>query len=239
MAKTTKKRWSCPVGQHPGCLAPARMRAKDIRRFCLPCSQERGVLVERTCPALEAEREARKAKRAARRSSAAATKRRSKERAAESRAEARKSRLHIEGIDLGAVWAAMCQTEGIPERTRKSPPRLEVQGGSRTGGLAYYGARRCYVGIGKSVAEILSTMAHELAHIANWDFHDGDYECTDSGRPTHHGTHFHRHNNIIRVAAFGADHAYTQTSARMWAGSSPAVPGDVVEAMRERFPAPG
>lgn len=34
-------------------LAPARPRKNDVRRYCLPCSEEQGHLVERTCPARE------------------------------------------------------------------------------------------------------------------------------------------------------------------------------------------
>lgn len=58
------KRWTCPEAQHTGALAPSRMRKNDIRRFCIPCSQATGFLVERIAPALVAKREVSKKKSA-------------------------------------------------------------------------------------------------------------------------------------------------------------------------------
>jgi hypothetical protein len=57
--KAKNRRWQCPNDKHPGILAPGRLRKNDIRRFCLECSKEAGVLVERTCPALDKRREER------------------------------------------------------------------------------------------------------------------------------------------------------------------------------------
>lgn len=51
-------RWECPNGKHPAILAPQRPRKNDVRRFCLPCSEQAGVLVERTAPSLERKRAA-------------------------------------------------------------------------------------------------------------------------------------------------------------------------------------
>lgn len=50
------KRYTCPTCG-TGILAPSRLRKIDVRRYCLPCSEEAGVLVERTCPSRERERE--------------------------------------------------------------------------------------------------------------------------------------------------------------------------------------
>lgn len=77
MAK--KRRWSCPAGIHPGVLGPGRPRANSIVRYCLPCSEKGGVLVERTCAANEKKR-AKKAEAAkAKAQKAKATKRRQDE----------------------------------------------------------------------------------------------------------------------------------------------------------------
>jgi len=47
--------WVCP-NCAKGVRAPGRLRKNDVRRFCYPCSQGKGVLVERVCPALERKR---------------------------------------------------------------------------------------------------------------------------------------------------------------------------------------
>jgi hypothetical protein len=47
------RRWACPEALHPGVLAPGKLRKIDIRRYCIPCSQTKGVLVERVAPAVE------------------------------------------------------------------------------------------------------------------------------------------------------------------------------------------
>jgi len=50
------KRWACPEGCGANVLAPGRMRKDDTRRYCLPCSERTGKLVQRTCPALDNKR---------------------------------------------------------------------------------------------------------------------------------------------------------------------------------------
>lgn len=56
MAKAKRVRWECPNGLHPGVLASTRPARNATARFCLPCSEEAGVLVERSAPALERRR---------------------------------------------------------------------------------------------------------------------------------------------------------------------------------------
>lgn len=47
-------RWNCPdKNVHGGLNAPGRLRKIDIRRYCIPCSEKKGVLVERVQPAKE------------------------------------------------------------------------------------------------------------------------------------------------------------------------------------------
>ena len=50
------KIWRCPKCE-AGVRAPERLRKIDVRRFCLDCSAKTGVLVERTIPSRDAERE--------------------------------------------------------------------------------------------------------------------------------------------------------------------------------------
>lgn len=55
MPKPKNYRWVCPnCGK--GKLAPSRLRKIDVRRYCLPCSEKAGVLVERSVPVLEKKR---------------------------------------------------------------------------------------------------------------------------------------------------------------------------------------
>jgi hypothetical protein len=58
-----RRRWDCPTGEHPGVIAPARMRKEDIRRFCIPCSFRTGRLTERVAPSLLKQRIARASSR--------------------------------------------------------------------------------------------------------------------------------------------------------------------------------
>ena len=53
------KRWSCPQCR-AGVLAPSRPRKNNVKRYCLSCSEKKGVLVERVCPSLDKKRSERK-----------------------------------------------------------------------------------------------------------------------------------------------------------------------------------
>lgn len=61
MGTVKQVRWKCPQCEN-GLLAPSRPRMNDVRRYCLPCSAKVGVLVMRTAPALDKQRQASKAK---------------------------------------------------------------------------------------------------------------------------------------------------------------------------------
>lgn len=69
------RRWKCPKCQK-GVNAPERMRSDDIRRFCLPCSEETGRLVPRVCAVLARKRERSKKRGAGRAKRKRAEKRR-------------------------------------------------------------------------------------------------------------------------------------------------------------------
>lgn len=57
----SRVRWECPAGIHPGVLGSTRPRLKSTVRYCLPCSEAAGELVERVAPALERQRAAKTA----------------------------------------------------------------------------------------------------------------------------------------------------------------------------------
>jgi ribosomal protein L44E len=57
-------RWKCPTCS-AGNLAPRRPRRDDVRKYCLPCSEKTGRLVEKVCAALEGKREVAKQKQRA------------------------------------------------------------------------------------------------------------------------------------------------------------------------------
>lgn len=54
-------RWECPAGIHPAVLGSTRPRKNATVRYCLPCSEAGGELVERVAPALERQRAAKTA----------------------------------------------------------------------------------------------------------------------------------------------------------------------------------
>lgn len=56
----TSVRWTCPNDLHPGVLGPSKPRRDNLCRYCLPCSEKVGKLVERVVPKLEAKREAKR-----------------------------------------------------------------------------------------------------------------------------------------------------------------------------------
>ncbi len=56
MAKTKRYRWVCPMCDE-GKLASSRPKKTATVRYCLPCSERTGELVERTCPVLTNKRE--------------------------------------------------------------------------------------------------------------------------------------------------------------------------------------
>lgn len=149
------RRWVCPSCS-AGLLAPDRPRLDDVRRYCLPCSQRSGRLVQRACPALERER----AQRAERSKERAAAKR-SKER---QRAEAARSHSGV-NIDREAakLWRLMA-----PYHRGRALPEIEIRrrpAGYSTGRAS---SRRVVMtlGAGEPPCGVLMLLAHELAHSA-------------------------------------------------------------------------
>lgn len=76
VAKPKRYRWVCPDCE-AAIHAPSRMKADDVRRFCLECSGRTGFLVARACPVLDAKRSA-KRKRAQQKAATKAKRKRQK-----------------------------------------------------------------------------------------------------------------------------------------------------------------
>lgn len=177
-------RWSCPEGKHAGVLAPSRLRVKDIRRYCLECSQEQGVLVERTCAALEKKREAKKdqAERKRKRKQEAQRKKRKaeKEKAAKSifhpnrRFEPKKKVRLVRGIDVEKHAHRISQASFIQEAFRhleRKPLTVQVRTrnkGDYTTGRAWCDDNRMVLTLPRncSFGKMAVLVAHELAHLA-------------------------------------------------------------------------
>lgn len=181
------KIWRCSTCGN-GIRAPGRLRRNDVRRFCLSCSAkaEDNLLVERTCPSREIKRaraeEQRKEQDV-----------RARERAAAWRAQhATSEQGQLE--DAARRWCALKAwgrelnvgikirlshvrepDQALIERTRAStdPETFKVWF-ARWGGPARpemssghaYGSKRMVVTAGSDRADALTTIIHELAHLA-------------------------------------------------------------------------
>jgi len=103
MAKSKRRLWRCPECR-AGILAPGKLRKIDVRRYCLPCSEEAGVLVERKCKVNEE-----KAKEAKKKSAKKAAKKRAKiSRRRRATKEAHKTFWLVDGLDLRKEFARIC-----------------------------------------------------------------------------------------------------------------------------------
>lgn len=165
----TNRRWTCPKGEHPGVLAPGRLRKNDIRRFCWPCSVKAGVLVERVCAANAAQGERAKA-RAERKAKA---KRRAAARTRAATAERQRAREVIDGLDvareLERLWA-----HGLRLRGDVMPRRIPIVTVSRSdahaggvSGHATHDGRKIHITAGTATTRVrvASVLAHEVAHM--------------------------------------------------------------------------
>lgn len=163
MSAAKQARWRCPDCGH-GHLAPRRPRRDDVRRYCLPCSQRTGRLVERVAPALDAKRAA-KRKRSEERRAGRARRERERER----------ERLTIAGVHLPSEAATILRrsptlrelspgltAEKIEFKARRSSKR------PRTLGYAWPYDRRVsvtdYPGVTAEGAR--ETLLHEIVHLA-------------------------------------------------------------------------
>lgn len=154
------RRWECPRCGTGG-LAPERPRRDDVRRYCLDCSKATGRLVERTCPALDRARVARRGKAAAKRATD-----RDRERAAEvARRTAGPFDLEAEAFRfwrLDAVRSLPGWRRTLPSITwRRSASKV------RTSGHCWYGPPpTVVVTIGSDPYLAVEVVLHELIHAA-------------------------------------------------------------------------
>jgi hypothetical protein len=163
------RRWVCPrCGA--GVLAPDKPRRDDARRYCLDCTRTTGRLVERSCPALDRQREIASTRAAAKRATAT-TRQRERARAARS----------IGRFDLDAE----------ARRFWRLPSMVELHGGTRLPEITIRRSRSkryssghawtytTTITVGTNAADALYTLLHELVHCA--------ILRTRGGHLVHHG----------------------------------------------------
>jgi hypothetical protein len=169
MARVKRVRWECPSGLHAGVLGPSRPRKNATARFCLPCSEAAGVLVERVAPAVERKRAAKSATAERRREAA-----REREREAKARACVVVTSDGAE-LDLRAELDAMMRgSETLRDWARDSwlagarfRPELKVRRGAKrhVSGCCDDSADIVLtVGAGADRHEVREVLLHELAH---------------------------------------------------------------------------
>jgi hypothetical protein len=203
------KRWICPLCAG-GKLAPSKPRRDDARRYCLACSEKTGRLVERTCPALDSEREARA--EAAKAKAGKAAERRKATRSVAKAAD--RSKLTIDGAYLPervpSYWHVLCDEarKAAPRGTfipaHDAPPSLVVARSTRAGYYRGTGSRRrthLRFGPGVDRAAALELLLHELCHGA----------CAALNRAE--GAHGMTFRKVLRAAAV-----------RLWGIDEPTIP---------------
>lgn len=167
---TKRVRWECP--EHGGAiLAPTRLRKIDVRRYCLPCSEKAGVLVERFAPTLEKQRQKRAEAQKTQRQKAAARK-----------VEKECARFVFSGYDVREVVFKLSRLEhlgGPRGRMAKDPPVIWVRwtkhGPMTILGRAWPWENRIQVTAweGVTLPFLMETIVHELAHIKVGRTRDG------------------------------------------------------------------
>jgi hypothetical protein len=174
---TKNRRWKCPNDAHAGVLAPARMRKVDVRRYCLPCSEEAGVLVERECPAQERERARREEGRRKARTRTRKAEGRRRETQARERAARKSEREHVLGIHVPTHFAKVLRTpvvEEALENLERPSPTVRVRrrrGGNYATGRAYYRSSRIVLTLPVDCTwgQLATLVAHEIAHVCTAD----------------------------------------------------------------------
>jgi len=204
MAKPKQYRWVCPQCG-AGKLAPSRPRKDDVRRYCLPCSERTGRLVERLSPALERQRREKEERRRSRDKRKRAAKTRARARNREARAEwivereialgfaqdGGKDSIHGWFRRLRKLKAWGCKMSHCSLRVRYSDTDRHAH--PWTSGHAWLEEGEIVITAAKpragyptlrQKAEVIQTLLHELAHPAAFGRfgHEG----------TNHGPEFKR-----------------------------------------------
>lgn len=167
MSTAAQVKWKCPTCQIV-VLAPSIPRKNDVRRYCLPCSAIAGVLVERTAPALDKKRLARKIATSKKQSVKRATVSRNKAPAKEqARIDAqRKAMIQKEAAK---IWQLM-----EPYHHGKRLPTIKIvrarNWGSQYGhAVTQRNSIQVNVDLDQSTSRskrVWEVLAHELAHCA-------------------------------------------------------------------------
>lgn len=154
MMMAKKFRWICPeCGSGKNIGARPRRNASD--RFCFPCSERVGVLVERACPVLDRKRgagiERTKAKR-------------------ERKVERESARFMFHGVDIRKITKRVWRVARTIEPMRKDAPRVDVRySQSSFGGRAWPWEHRFLINRGKKytlpIDATTRVIIHEIAHL--------------------------------------------------------------------------
>jgi len=158
-----RRRWACPTCEHTH-LAPGGMRKVNLLRYCVPCSQQAGKLIERVCAAAERKRSAGKARSAVKQS--AKRKRVAGKRAAH---KAARSRV-VHGVNCRAEVARQINKAEIFAPLRGRRITTEVDWRKGRGRLGYaVGSWRIvvYGNRARSADCVRQTITHELVHCLN------------------------------------------------------------------------
>lgn len=165
--KGNNVRWKCPICES-GLLAPSRPRMNDVRRYCLPCSEETGKLVQRTAPALEKKRATKKVQSSAKASAKRATAAKKK---APAKQQARIDAQRVKMINKEAekIWALMSEFHGGKRLPVINIVRAQNRGSQY--GYALPSANQIQVNVDRDQTNYRSrrvwqVLAHELAHCA-------------------------------------------------------------------------
>ncbi len=178
--KTKRVRWECPNGEHAGVLGSTRPPKDSIVRYCLPCSEATGRLVERVAPALERKRAAK----------TAARKTRAQKKQARDEAKMREW-PNVLTLLFPKIKALKCWRKEVKHATlelRYSKTR------SFSPGHAHYLSGRITMTAGSDVGGAIETLVHELAHIAHFERYERkryfSYDRENSQRKPH-GSRFY------------------------------------------------
>lgn len=170
MSKPRRTRWVCPECGD-GTLGPRRPRRDNIVRYCLPCSEKAGKLIERSTPALDRQRDKRAAALAERRAERAKRKREKEKR--RTHLTLRDAAGRVVELDPAKEARRIAKKAGIADgKVRVTWQRR--RDGFNTGRAWTRG--RIHLSIGsQSLEKYCSLVAHELAHFNTpWDEHHGD-----------------------------------------------------------------
>lgn len=147
-------RWICPQCQG-GVNGPQRMRKDDTRRFCLVCSAKAPRLVERTCPVLDKQRDAKRAKAKAKKEKAKA----------DLETLAFWERDDLIQKEFRRLKRLKCWRDRVRHARLVTIRRSSHKRGSSGHAYWHTGVIKITVGVEASKASIGALLLHELAHV--------------------------------------------------------------------------